>query len=599
MITPSFWNEAPSQFWTATLVNHLWQSTVAALAAWLVALTLRSNPARIRYWVWMIASMKFLIPFSLFVSAGEWLRSATASPVERPALAAVMAQIAQPFPQAQVFPAAGVATASHPADLMARILFSLWACGSLTAAFLWLRKWRQISAAMRAASPRTLAVGVPVFCTSSLLEPGVFGILRPVLLLPEGIMDRLTAAQLDAIVAHEMCHVRRRDNLTFALHMVVETLFWFHPLVWWIRARLVEERELACDEAVLQSGNKAEVYAEGILNVCKFYVESPLACVSGVSGSDLKKRIVRIMTGKAALRLGFSRKLLLGLAGLLAVAAPVAFGLIHEQQISAAPQPDDTAAKLPAFEVASIKPNKSGEMRMGIRFKPDGITMEGVTPQLILTQAFHVEDDRIVGAPSWVQSDRFDIEAKVAPEDAPKLDKLKPVQRMEMLQPLLEDRFSLKFHHETREMPVYVLEVAKGGSKLKQAEPEGADGNGGRSMPKMMMWIGNLKANGAQMDMLVRGLSGQVGRTIIDKTGLTGKYDFNLHFTPENMPPSGPGPGPGPDGGHSGGDAPPPTDTTGPDIFTAVQEQLGLKLVPEKGPVDVVVIDHIDRPSPN
>ena len=91
----------------------------------------------------------------------------------------------------------------------------------------------------------------------------MFGVLKPVLLLPEGITDRLTPAQLNAVLAHEMCHVRRRDNLTAAIHMLVEAIFWFYPLVWWIRARLVEERERACDEAVLQSGSDAEVYAEG------------------------------------------------------------------------------------------------------------------------------------------------------------------------------------------------------------------------------------------------------------------------------------------------------------------------------------------------
>jgi beta-lactamase regulating signal transducer with metallopeptidase domain len=92
-----------------------------------------------------------------------------------------------------------------------------------------------------------------------------------VLLLPEGIADRLAPAQYDAIVAHEMlCHVQRRDNLTGAAHLIVEAIFWFHPLVWWIRARLLEERERACDEAVLQSGSKPQRYAEGILNVYKF-----------------------------------------------------------------------------------------------------------------------------------------------------------------------------------------------------------------------------------------------------------------------------------------------------------------------------------------
>src|ERR1700691_3521467 len=111
MMTPAFWNEA----WTAGLVNHLWQSTVVALIAWLLALTLRNNSARSRYWVWMAASMKFLVPFSTFIAAGEWIRSAIANPIQRPALAAVMEQIAQPFPQTQSFALTGAATVSRHA----------------------------------------------------------------------------------------------------------------------------------------------------------------------------------------------------------------------------------------------------------------------------------------------------------------------------------------------------------------------------------------------------------------------------------------------------------------------------------------------------
>ena len=181
---------------------------------------------------------------------------------------------------------------------------------------------------VRTASHMALVADVPVLSSPSLLEPGVFGAIRPVLLLPEGITDRLTAPQLKTVIAHEMCHVRRRDNLTAAIHMLVQAAFWFHPAVWWIGTRLVEERERACDEAVLQAGNEAHVYAEGILNVCKFYVESPLACVSGVTGADLKKRIVRIVNAPRA-KIGFRRKLLLSLAGLLSVAVPVAFGLVQ------------------------------------------------------------------------------------------------------------------------------------------------------------------------------------------------------------------------------------------------------------------------------
>ena len=155
----------------------------------------------------------------------------------------------------------------------------------------------------RDASPVALNCGLPVRSTRVRLEPGVFGVVHPVLLLPELIRERLSDSQLDAIITHELWHVRRRDNLTAMVHMLVEAVFWFYPPVWGIRARLLEEREQACDEAVLESRREPLAYAEGILNVCKSYVEAPMTCVSGVTGSDLKKRIVRIMAHQAARRL--------------------------------------------------------------------------------------------------------------------------------------------------------------------------------------------------------------------------------------------------------------------------------------------------------
>jgi len=591
MMLPSAWNEG----WTGPLVNHLWQSTVVAAIAWLLALTLRHNHARTRYWVWMIASVKFLIPFSLFVSAGEWLRSAAAAPIVRPALASMVEQIAQPFPQAQNLAATGPAVAWQPSHLLPLLLLAVWACGAFTVALSWWRNWRRLRFAVRAASPCSIPLGVPVLSSSSQLEPGIFGILRPVLLLPEGIFNRLTPDQLDAIVAHEMCHVRRRDNLTFAIHMLVETLFWFHPFVWWIRARLVEERELACDEAVLQSGNEAEVYAEGILNVCKFYVESPLACVSGVSGSDLKRRIVCIMNEQVAQRMNLGKKLLLGATGVAAVAMPIVLGLAHSAQLLAQSRAEDAAASLPKFEVATIKPTKEDEGRMMFRFLPDGVGIAGMPAQELLRMVFGVQEDRLLGVPGWAKSDRFDIDAKVDASDAPKLDGLTPEQRQAMLLPLLTERFNLKYHHETRELPVYVLTIAKGGSKLKESRPTDTPTNGG---PRRMMWMGrgSFEAQGGTIRGLMQALSMQVGRTIIDKTGLTGNYDFSLKWTPDM------GGGPmmrGPGGGAPGADNASAPDTSGPSLFTAIQEQLGLKLESQKGPVDVIVIDHIEQPSPN
>src|SRR6185295_15081393 len=154
-----------------------------------------------------------------------------------------------------------------------------------------LRGWRRVRAALHASRAMDIEAAIPVRVSSGLLEPGVVGVLRPVLLIPDGIAGRLTPPQLASVLAHELCHVRRRDNLFASIHMIVEAIFWFHPLVWWIGAKLVEERERACDEEVLSLGSAPHVYAEGIVNVCKLYVESPLVCVSGVTGSNLRKRI--------------------------------------------------------------------------------------------------------------------------------------------------------------------------------------------------------------------------------------------------------------------------------------------------------------------
>jgi len=232
--------------------------------------------------------------------------------------------------------------------------------------------------------------------------------------------------------------------------------------------------------------------------------------------------------------------------------------------------------------------------------------------QMLLREAFGVEDDRIIGAPGWVKTNRYDMQAKVSPDDAPKLDKLKPEERRSMLVPLLMERFNLKYHHETRELPTYSLVVAKGGPKLKPSavpdlppNPKPADAGApprpgetpGNNPPRRMlryMGRGHLESEGTNTEMLARVLSQQVGRTVVDKTGLKGSFDYTLQWTPDDAPPPMPGGGEGgPQHSENG------TDAAGPSLFTAVQEQLGLKLQAEKGPADVIVIDHIDLPSEN
>ncbi len=325
-----------------TVYNHLWQSTVFAAAAGLLTLTLRKNRARVRHGLWLAASIKFLIPLSLLIGLGnqiQWRRVPSSD------LSAAVVAVSEPFtmPLAAAPPPAKPsapppakpsapppAKPSRPAaDPLPAILATVWALGFLGIATSWWVRWRRIAAVVRAASPVPLDLPIPAVTPPTVVEPGVFGVVRPMLLLPAGIFERLSPEQLNAVFAHELYHVRHHDNLVAAFHMFVETVFWFHPMVWWIGRRMVEERERACDEGVLSMGGEPRVYAEAVLNVCKLYVEAPLECVSGITGADLKRRIEVIMTKQMVHDLDFAKKLGLAIAALAALLAPVFIGMIH------------------------------------------------------------------------------------------------------------------------------------------------------------------------------------------------------------------------------------------------------------------------------
>jgi beta-lactamase regulating signal transducer with metallopeptidase domain len=156
----------------------------------------------------------------------------------------------------------------------------VWALGFIAITFVRCRSWLRIRTALRAGTPVDLPIPIPAFIASGLQEPGIVGFLRPVLVLPANLLEHLNPRQLEAVLAHELCHVRRKDNFFAAVHMLVEAIFWFHPFVWWIGSRMIEERELACDEEVLRMGCEPSDYVEGILKVCRLYKESPSPCVA-------------------------------------------------------------------------------------------------------------------------------------------------------------------------------------------------------------------------------------------------------------------------------------------------------------------------------
>jgi bla regulator protein blaR1 len=286
-------------------IHHIWQSTLFAAAAALLTLAFRRNRAQVRYWLWFSASAKFLVPFALLIGLGTHVPRPAA---QRTAVPVVSDWVLPAFEPPIPGPASPTRDSRYPVPSPQSLISILWACGFAAIVLIRFRGFLRVRTAVRASTPVDIPAWIPVRSSPGLLEPGVAGLFRPTLLLPAGIADRLTPRQLEAVLAHELSHVRRRDNLTAAIHMVVEAVFWFHPLVWWIGARLVEERERACDEAVLHLGSEPRDYAEAILNVCKLYAESPLACVPGVTGADLRKRIEAIMANHRGLRLNLAKR---------------------------------------------------------------------------------------------------------------------------------------------------------------------------------------------------------------------------------------------------------------------------------------------------
>ena len=397
----------------ALLLNHLWQSSLCLGAAGLMTLALRRNSAHVRFWLWFAASIKFLVPFAALTALGATLLAPMVPPVAAPAIA-LAAPLAKPFSAPQmakltarwrepsVLPARSVPPAltvvlARPAtpeqaapiaqsapDGTARpsspllhvdlqsMLLALWAAGVLIFAIRWLVRWSRVRALLREAVAWNVDAPVAVKFSPSRLEPGLVGILNPIILLPLGIEQQLSPAELKAVLAHELSHWRRHDNLLAAIHMLVEALFWFFPLVWWLGARLNAERERACDEAVLADGNDPQMYAEGILKVCRAYLQSPLACVAGISGAGLKQRIDAIMENRLALRLNAARKLVLSAAAATAFALPLALGMLAapavQMQAKAAqilspiarkiadPMPSAASEAFPSPSLAAIEP---------------------------------------------------------------------------------------------------------------------------------------------------------------------------------------------------------------------------------------------------
>jgi bla regulator protein BlaR1 len=578
------------------MIDHLWQSTLFVIVAWLATLALRQNAARVRCWLWTAASIKFLVPFSMLVALGERFQWRVSTAALEPSISVVMGDfLASP----DLVIATAPASMPSSSPVWSWLLPAVWGVGAVLVLLRWWRQWLPIRAALRSATPLQLdaqydADDLVVMSSPSMPEPAVVGIRRPRLLLPAGIVERLTPAQLRTLIVHERCHIRCHDNLAAAIHMVVEAAFWFHPAVWWIESRLVDERERACDEAVLRSGGLPVDYAEGILEVCRQSVGLRLACVSGVSGSNLRARVEAIMRNEIGRPMTRARRWTLAVAIVLTVGGPVAAGaLTVQQQFETASVQDlgPDPRPLSPFEIAM-----EGQFikRLPGRDESELFRVRARLHHLIQV-AYNLNYSQIEGGPEWVGSDMFHLEAKASGPVT--MEHIRP-----MLRSLLADRFKLSLRQETRTLPVYELVVADGGLKIEPMKP------GGCLKPKEVRWdlldweaprffcnsagkrilsqnpetrprprwprVARIEAGGVLMSALIDTISTDVDRVILDKTGFTAPFNAVLDYAPVNDP-----------------------TASGPTLFDAIQEQLGLRLVPSTGPVDFFVIDRVERPA--
>ena len=337
------------------VIDHVWQSTLFATGAGLLTLAFRRNRARVRYALWFSVSVKFLVPFSSVVWLGSlaassgFLGSSTGRPVhgvtQHPLISGLYQSLA-PMGTASLWPSTFTVT-SVALTWVNLVLLGIWVCGFFAVVASRIRRshryWDIVLTSRRVELidvkvPRRLQVGL----ADGLLEPAVIGWMHPVLLFPADIEHHLTRPQIEAITAHELCHVRRFDNMTAATHMVVEAIFWFHPLVWWIGARLVDERERACDEYVLTTADASNSYAQGILNICERYVESPLASISGVRSANLPKRIDAIRANRVGETTGVWKTLILTAVIMCVVIVPLVAGAMQAPPASTGSRRDQS-----------------------------------------------------------------------------------------------------------------------------------------------------------------------------------------------------------------------------------------------------------------
>ena len=580
------------------LVHFLWQGTLIAAVYAAARYRARSSRPQLRY---LLACAALAAMLAAPVATWTWLGAPGSEAVHAPGHFAALDAAAPSAPSvglvAMRFDAGGrdaqsflgwvvLAWLAGAIALWIRLIGGWMAGLRLRSRFVhpapaeWQRTFHRLAARLRVSRPARLLVSAVA------QTPAVIGWLRPVVLVPAGALAGLPPDQVEALLLHELAHIRRGDYLVGMLQSLAEAILFYHPAIWWVSGHIRTERELCCDDIAVAEVGDVITYARALaaMETSRLF---PTYGAVAANGGSLVERIARLLGQPRPMERTFpgpaAMAILLGIAALGVIAQPAA---------------------RPKFEVASIKPSEQVSF-MAIRPLPSGRLIVNAPLRLMIQNAYRLQPFQIVGGPRWIDSERYTIEAKAEgnPDRA---------QMMEMLQSLIEDRFHFQSHRETRELPVYDLVAAKGGVKMaapsghcadwdRDGPPPPPSGSGQSAVPCGHLIIslrpGNSSMQGDDVPVpeLTRMLAVVLGRDVIDKTGYTGKLNIRLDFTPDSTTaglPNVPRP-------MEPINPPPSAESGPPSIFTVVQQQLGLKVESTKGPVEVLVIDHVERPSAN
>jgi uncharacterized protein (TIGR03435 family) len=547
---------------------------VIAIAA-LALQVFRIRSATFRHVIWTAAmAAMLLMPMIVAWAPSIWLRVLPER--ESPMRSPIVVEMSVAPGAMEATPAPAAATVPSSISISWRtVILSVYGLG---VAFLLLRLGAgtlQVRGLLRTSS---IDRGHRVH--SSCATPITVGWRRPTVILPSSWSEWPTE-RLQAVMAHEEQHLRRRDPLVQWLALLSRAIFWFHPLAWWLERELASLAEEACDEGVLSQGVAAEDYSNALVFLARAAHETGARIQLGTAmpGPSLYGRLHAILDGPPPQPVSAWR-----LTGLILAISAAMF--VFSTSNLAQEQP-----KL-AYEVATIKPAAPGTPGRMLRLSgPGQVSIKNFTLKDIINWAYSSGTLTIVGGPKWMDSqspsDSFDIEAK-GPADA------SLTQLRQMMRTLLAERFQMKVHTEQKEVPAYALVPARSDRKLGPniTESTGQPCGDGRpappdsSMPRCRAFISptGLTIEGATMKQIADMLSipiTDLGRPVVDRTNIPGDYKLNLEFTFRTTPNG------------------PKTGEEGPSLFTALQEQLGLKLENAKASIEVLVIDSADRPTEN